>query len=216
MKTHTDKIATPGMNTTMNDSVGLTVFLHKFKNCGLSTDRLMTIYESEDVTALMDLPTTAIWLVTLRSDMISQSLAFAFRYMCVDMGEYVNLMVFGSMNEIRQVYTTMDKRVEMQLETTDSHEAMRLFVDTHPYMFMDNDINAERGMILSAFNVMKLRVNAYINMITRAEKVADATRSMIEGNDTTMGAYEKMCRAAYMVQNEQVATKAVPAKSWRP
>ena len=87
--------------------------MSRFTNNGVSNFDLARISRYENARAIMKLGKRKIWIVAATT--MSLELFSVMKFMCRDLDEFVNLIMFSSLNEIRQPYTTLDKRISMHI-----------------------------------------------------------------------------------------------------
>ena len=184
-------------------------FVSKFANNNVDTNTIMKMSTREDAVAIMNLPSSKIWIVLMVAMPIEQF--YAMRFMCTSLKEFVELVTLGSVNELRQVYSTLNARMDRHMDTiTCGHDIayMNTFADSHPSKFMITGDNPEMDVMMEMMQVMRSRMTAYMNFVTTTRPSMDA--------DTWVGTNNSELSFSRQFWIENVVRQGIPAKTWQP
>ena len=147
-------------------------FVSKFSNNNVDSATIGAMSRSADAEMMMHLPSSKIWIVPMVA--MTFETFFAMRFMCTSLQEFMEMITLGSINEVRQVYSTlsarMDEHINMVMYGADV-EYRNMFVHTHPSKFMISTSNPEMEAMVSLFELMKARMNEYMCRVAKRESI---------------------------------------------
>jgi len=131
-------------------------FVTKFANQTIDSRVIERISRSPDAVALMALPASKIWVVAMVS--MSIETFYAMRFMCLSLQEFTDMVTLGNINEIRQVYSTLNIRMEQHVDSVrygDDVEERNMFGIVHPSVFMIQRDNPETDTMATMYALMR-------------------------------------------------------------
>ncbi|KAL9632966.1 MAG: hypothetical protein Q9164_004979 [Protoblastenia rupestris] len=183
------------------------VLVEKFTNNSVSDSDLVCLSEHPHAQKYMELPADKLWVVPMSA--MSLETFFVMRFMCLSLNVLVNMVTFGSINDIRQVYSSLPKRMSKHaLICRNMIPFANEFAGKHPSAFLMLHVDREMDTIVYTYEFMKRRINAYLHMITSASSNA----SMEDDYERGSNAYE----LAVEFWGMHVKRRQVAAKRWQP
>ena len=159
----------------------------------------------------MNLPSSKIRIVSIVS--ITIETFYAIRFMYLSLQEFTEMITFGSVNKLRQVYSTFklrtDAYVSMVIHGIDIEYGNK-FVYKYPSKFIITSISPETDTITIIYDLMKRRICAYMDALIDERSCLNTPL----GPDTVAQARSLAFSREFWITN--VAMNGVPAKSWQP
>jgi len=185
-------------------------FVAKFSNKSISKEKLEDMSRSDNVDQLMMLPANKVWVVPMYTMTIETF--YAMRFMCLSLEEFTDMVTFGSLNEIRQVFSTLSKRMDEHMDV--AKHWLRdgepdAFALRHPSQFMITESNPEFGTMELMYGLMKERIYRYMNTaVTKPVDLFDCKPSLNGGSELAL-----MKSREFWINN--VVTNGIKAKAWQ-
>ena len=152
-------------------------FVSEFTNNGASNDQLVDMSRTEDTQAIMRLDKRKIWIVG--TTMMSTEQFSIMRFMCKNLNEFVNLIMYSSLNEIKQVYTTLDKRANIHKNLLPD-SIMSMPINSHPGVYMAEYCIHETNMAAELYTYFINRMVRYVNMTIKVPGIMQINEDEIE------------------------------------
>ena len=183
-------------------------FMAKFTDNSVNSKILEKISRSEDAKIIISLPSSKVWIVPMAS--ITIETFYAIRFMCLSLQEFTDMITFGSINELMQVYSTLNLRTDAHISIviygTDV-EYRNTFVYNHPSKFIITSINPKTETIITIYDLIKRRIYAYIDALIDEGPCLSTPL----GSDTVAQARSLAFSREFWVTN--IIMNGVPAKS---
>ena len=104
--------STQGSDTEVADEIAA-AFTANFTDKSVKSKTLEKMSRSSDARMITNLRSSKIWIVPMTSmTIVTIETFYAMRFMCLSLQEFTDMITFGSINELRQVLSTLDLRVD--------------------------------------------------------------------------------------------------------
>lgn len=188
-------------------------FVAKFTNNCVSNERLLEMSLRPNAKEIYNIDPKKLWIVQ-RVAMPIETFSLM-RFMCSTLEEFINLVIFGSLNEIKQVHSTLAMRTQLQeAAITDGIKAE--FMGMHPGKCLAESWNPESAILGSMHNSLVQRAANYMSLMV----MKPGTMRAKETNGGTEGECADLyCsvdhRRDLVAITKQSCMISVPAKSWQ-
>jgi len=193
-------------------------FVSRFTNNSVPDDRLRDIAGTRMADKIWDMDKTKIWVADMA--MMTFGKFCAMKFMCLSNMEFEDLITRGSLNEIRQVHSTLTKRmsehmVQIAIESDNYCEQ----TSTHPSVFVPSCGIGEHYMLRRLFDFVHTRLILYLNSVVSVNGNWTApTLEYVQARPSDMDEQGYVQGANYAVSfwDRHVLRPGIKAKAWQP
>lgn len=185
-------------------------FVAKFSNRSISREKLEDMSRSDNMEQLMMLPANKVWVVPMY--IMTIETFYAMRFMCLSLEEFTDMVTFGSLNELRQVFSTLSKRTDEHMDVVRSWTSdvqPHIFTFKHPSQFTITASNPEFETMELMYELMKDRIYRYMNTVVNRPVDLFSYKSSASDDSETM----LMKSREFWIDN--VVMNGVKAKAWQ-